>query len=67
VGFYAFAFLLPAVFFATYFIATVVAGGAGTAWEPNMWLGSPLLAGVAGLLVAFCYEPPLPEAADATT
>ena len=67
VGFYAFAFLLPTIFFATYLIATIVVGGAGTAWEPNMWLGSPLLAGVAGLLVAFCYEPPLPEAATQTT
>ncbi len=62
VGFYAFAFALPTVFFTTYLIATIVAGGAGTAWEPNMLLGSPLLAGVAGLLVAFCYEPPLPQA-----
>jgi Tol biopolymer transport system component len=64
-GFYAFAFLLPAVFFATYLIATIVTSGAGTAWEPNMWLGSPLLAGIAGLLVAFCYQPPLPEAVAA--
>jgi hypothetical protein len=65
-AFYTFAFLLPTVFFTTYLVATIVAGGNGTAWEPNMLLGSPLLAGVAGLLVAFCYEPPLPEAAKAT-
>ncbi len=66
IGFYAFAFLLPAVFFAMYLVATIVAAGTGTAWEPNMWLGSPLLAGIAGLLVAFCYVPPLPEAASAS-
>jgi hypothetical protein len=60
-GFYAFAFALPAVFFATYLIATIVAGGSGTAWPPNMLVASPLLAGVAGLLVAFCYQPPLPD------
>jgi hypothetical protein len=60
-GFYALAFVLPALFFTLYLAATIVVGK-GTAWTPDMLLGSPLLAGLAGLLIAFCYEPPLPEA-----
>ncbi|MBV9104224.1 MAG: hypothetical protein JO060_11595, partial [Candidatus Eremiobacteraeota bacterium] len=66
IGFYAFAFALPAVFFSGYLSATVIATGGGTSWPPDMVLGSPLLAGIAGLLVAFCYEPPLPPATDAS-
>ena len=62
-GFYAFAFLLSAASFAGYLAATIVASHGAPAWPPNMLLGSPILAGIAGLLVAFCYEPPLPEAA----
>jgi hypothetical protein len=62
VGFYAFAFALPAFFFATYLLATIIAGAGGTAWSSAMLVGSTLLAGVAGLLVAFCYQPPLPVA-----
>jgi hypothetical protein len=60
VGFYAVAFALPALFFATYEVAAIAAGG-GPGWPPNMLFGSPIIAGFAGLLVAFCYEPPLPE------
>jgi len=65
-GFYAFAFALPAVFFATYLVSTIVAGDSGTAWPPEMLISSPLLAGVAGLLVAFCYQPPLPGSAQSS-
>jgi hypothetical protein len=64
VGFYAFAFCLPALFFALYLVATVQSAG-GSAWTADMLLGSPLLAGCAGLLVGFCYRPPLPEAIEA--
>jgi Tol biopolymer transport system component len=63
VPFYVIGFALPALFFTAYLVATSVATG-GTAWTPDMLLGSPLLAGIAGLLVAFCYEPPLPAARD---
>jgi hypothetical protein len=63
-GFYAFAFGLPVVLTAGYLIASA-ATGSGTVWTPNMLLGVPLLAGIAGLLVSFCYAPPLPEAATA--
>ncbi len=64
IGFYAFAALLPGVFAALYFAATVYAGG-GTSWTPDMLLGTPIICACAGLLVAFCYEPPLPEAKPA--
>jgi hypothetical protein len=57
--FYAIGFALPALFFAAYLLTTVLSGG-GSAWPLEMALGSPLLAGIAGLLVAFAYEPPLP-------
>jgi len=66
-GFYALATLVPALFFTLFLITTIVAGGSGTAWSPNLWLGSPLLAGIAGLLVAFCYEPPLSTGPRTTT
>jgi hypothetical protein len=61
VPFYAFAFGLTAVFTATYIGATALAAG-GSDWTANLLVGTPLLAGIAGLLVAFCYDPPLPEA-----
>jgi hypothetical protein len=64
-GFHVLGFAFPAVFFALYLVATTVVGG-GTGWTPDMLLGSPLLAGFAGLLVSFCYELPLPEARSAT-
>ncbi len=60
IGFYVFAFALPTIFFATYLIATIAAGGGASGWPLNVLVGSALLAGVAGLLVAFCYQPPLP-------
>jgi hypothetical protein len=45
--------------------AGAVQNTGGSAWTADMLLGSPLLAGCAGLLVGFCYRPPLPEAAEA--
>jgi hypothetical protein len=62
-GFYVFAALLPGLFCGFYLAATIVAAG-GTGWTPDMLLGAPLLSAVAGLAVAFCYEPPIPEAAS---
>jgi hypothetical protein len=58
--FYTFAFALTAILTASYLLASTMAAGA-TAWNPNMLIGVPILAGCAGLLVAFCYNPPLPE------
>jgi Tol biopolymer transport system component len=55
--FYAFAFgtalLLTACYEAT------VAWHSGLGWPPNIILGAPVLAGVAGLLLAFAFRPPL--------
>jgi len=56
---------MPALFFALYLTTTIVVAGSGTAWTPNLLFGSPLLAGVAGLFVAFCFEPPLPAGPQA--
>lgn len=62
-GFYLFAAFVPGLLCGSYLAATIVAAG-GTAWTPDMLLGAPLLSAVAGLAVAFCYEPPIPEAAS---
>jgi Tol biopolymer transport system component len=60
-GFYLFAALLPGLLCGFYLVTTIVAAG-GTAWTPDMLLGAPLLSAAAGLAVAFCYDPPIPEA-----
>jgi Tol biopolymer transport system component len=57
-GFYALAFCIPLVLFAAYLIVARLALH-GLGWPPNMIAGSPLIAGFAGLLIAFCYQPPL--------
>ena len=58
-GFYAFGFLVPAVFNALYLVVTVRAGGGTSAWPWNLLLGAPLLGGAVGLLLAFCFDSPL--------
>lgn len=58
VGLYALGFAIPFVLFASYLIvARIVLHGLG--WPPNLIAGSPFIAGFAGLLIAFCYAPPL--------
>lgn len=57
-GFYALAFGIPAVLFAFYLVVAKLAYG-GLGWPPNMIAGSPFIAGFAGLLIAFCFAPPL--------
>jgi len=54
---YVLGFGLPLVLTAGYVVAVSLARGLG--WPANMALGSPFIAGFAGLLVAFAYEPPL--------
>lgn len=61
-GFYALGFGIPFVLFAAYLIVARIALH-GLGWPPNMIAGSPFLAGFAGLLIAFCYAPPLPNRA----
>jgi len=54
---YALGFGLPFVLTAGYVIAVLIAHGLG--WPPNMAIGSPFIAGFAGLFVAYAYDPPL--------
>jgi Tol biopolymer transport system component len=55
-GLYVVGFGVPFLLTAGYVVAIALARGLG--WPPNMAIGSPFIAGVAGLLVAFAYEPP---------
>lgn len=56
-AFYAFAFGTALLLAACYEAA--VAWHAGMGWPPNIILGTPVLAGVAGLLLAYAFRPPL--------
>lgn len=55
--FYAFAFAVPALSFALYEYSIAATSRMG--WPFDLATGSPAIAGFAGLLVAFCYSPPL--------
>ena len=57
VGLYVIGFGVPLVLTASYVVAVALARGLG--WPPNIAIGSPFIAGVAGLLVAFAYDAPL--------
>ena len=57
-GFYIFAFGVPCLLF-TGFLLSVALHSGGLSWQPNLIFGSPIIAGFVGLLVAFCYDPPL--------
>jgi len=54
---YVLGFAIPFVLTAGYIVAVAVSHGLG--WPPNMAIGSPFIAGFAGLLVAFAYDSPL--------
>lgn len=56
--FYVFAFAVPCVLFAGFLLSVAIHSG-GLGWQPNLVFGSPIIAGFVGLLVAFCYDPPL--------
>ena len=56
-SFYTFAFGLPVVLSALYEVALAIHAGLG--WPPNIILGVPVLTGVAGLLLAYAFRPPL--------
>jgi hypothetical protein len=58
--FYAFAFCLPVLMTALYETALSTHGGLG--WPPNIILGLPVVTGVAGLLLAYAFRPPLADA-----
>jgi len=53
---YALGFGLPLALTALYLAFLNLERGLG--WPPNMIFGSPFIAGFAGLLVAFAYDPP---------
>jgi hypothetical protein len=55
--FYSFAFLLPVVFYALYFISLQLTQGR-IGWSIHLWTGSAFIAGIAGLLVSFLIISP---------
>ncbi len=57
--FYAVGFGTPAVLFTLYLIVARLTLPGGLGWPPNLVAGSPFIAGFAGLLIAFCFAPPL--------
>jgi dipeptidyl aminopeptidase/acylaminoacyl peptidase len=57
VAFYAFAFGTAMLLTAAY--EASIAWHAGLGWPPNIILGAPVIAGVAGLLLAYAFRPPL--------
>lgn len=61
-GSYVVGFGVPLVLTAGYVVAIAIARGLG--WPPNLAMGSPFIAGVAGLLIAFAYDPPSALARD---
>ena len=58
VPFYVLGFAIPGLLFAGFLLSVAIHSG-GLGWEPNLIFGSPIIAGFVGLLVAFCYDPPL--------
>jgi hypothetical protein len=57
-----FAFLLPAMFYALYFVDLAIVGPAmfnsGIIWTAPFWAGVPVAAGIAGFLLSFVMIPP---------
>src|SRR5579872_2697386 len=58
-AFYTFAFMLPMVYVALHLVAVGLRAGIG--WPPNLVLGTPVICGIAGLLLAFAFRQPLDE------
>jgi hypothetical protein len=55
-----FAFAVPAIFFAFYFVTVALTEGIG--WVIHVWAGSIVMAGVVGLLLSYLVVPPLADA-----
>ena len=51
-----FAFILPATFYLCYFLALMLTEG--VAWSVHLWVGSIMLAGIAGWLLSYLLLPP---------
>ena len=56
-----FAFAVPVVLFALYFLTVAVMEG--LSWPPSLWIGAILEAGVVGLLMSYLVTPPQVSAA----
>jgi len=52
-----FAFLMPVVLYALYYLALFIFGG-GVWWSVHMWTGSIFMSGVVGLLLSYAILPP---------
>jgi Tol biopolymer transport system component len=59
IGSYVFGAVVPGVLSALYLAALYFSGPLG--WHPDLIFGTPVMSAAVGLIVAFCYEPPLPE------
>jgi hypothetical protein len=57
-----FAFAVPVMFYALYFIDLQIVGPAifqsGILWSVPFWTGAPVIAGIAGFLLSFVMIPP---------
>lgn len=57
-----FAFLVPAMFYALYFVDLAIVGPiifqGGIIWSVPFWAGAPVIAGIAGFLLSFVMLPP---------
>lgn len=61
-AFRTFAFVMPTILYALYFLALVLAG-AGIWWSLPFWSGAVILAGVVGWLLSYLVIPPRGERA----
>jgi hypothetical protein len=58
-AYYALGFGVPTLFTALFLIITVESAGGKSGWVWNLLLGAPLLAGAAGLFLAYCFDSPI--------
>lgn len=64
IWYYALGFGVPTLFTATFLVITAGSAGWHSAWVWNLLLGAPLLAGAAGLLLAYCFDSPIEASID---
>jgi hypothetical protein len=57
-----FAFAVPAIWAGLYFLALAITEGIG--WSPHLWIGTWIMAGIAGVMLSFPVVPPAVEAAS---
>jgi len=64
--YHALGFGVPALFTALFLVITVQSAGGQSGWVWNLLLGAPLLAGAAGLFLAYCFDSPIEAATPST-